>query len=189
MNKDILAIFGPIPSPTDALTLALLAGMVLARGLDFLSTWLVTPGLKLEANPLMRRTGYVRMALLNLPLAGLPFLHHGLSITFVVTSLLAAGSNLTSGALARGMGERRATEAQAKAIREIGVATALLLNTTGALVIGLAGAILMYLGRPAESHAWWGALGVVMFGITGLVHFNLAILRLGRQKPQIKKSP
>ena len=28
---------------------------------------------------------------------------------------------------------------------------------------------------------WWGGLGVVMYGVVGLVHFNLAILRLGRK--------
>ena len=41
--------------------------MAFSRGLDFLSTWLVTPRLELEANPLMRRAGFIRMALLNLP--------------------------------------------------------------------------------------------------------------------------
>ena len=181
MNLTLTAIFGPLPSPSDPYTLALIMGMLLARGLDFISTWIVTPTLSLEANPLARRVGYLKMALFNLPLLALPMLHHGLSITFVVTSLLAAGSNLTSGALARGMGEKKQKEAQARAIQEMGVGMALLLNTTGALVIGLAGAILMYLGRPVESPAWWGALGVIMYGMSGLVHFNLAILRLGRR--------
>ena len=37
--------------------------MALARGLDFLSTWIVSPKLELEANPLMRRAGFIRMAL------------------------------------------------------------------------------------------------------------------------------
>ncbi|MCZ6472249.1 MAG: hypothetical protein O7A08_14695 [SAR324 cluster bacterium] len=167
--------------PWSGLTAGLIAAMALARGLDFLSTWLVTPRLELEANPLMRRTGYVRMALLNLPLLGLPLLHHGLSITFIVTSLLAAGGNLAGGALARGMGEKRQSEAQARAIREMGVGRALAMNTAGGLVIALAGALLMVLGRPVESHSWWGGLGVVMFGVVGLVHFNLAILRLGHR--------
>jgi hypothetical protein len=37
--------------------------MAVARRLGFLSPWIVTPRLELEANPLMRRTGSVRMAL------------------------------------------------------------------------------------------------------------------------------
>ncbi len=44
-------------------TAGLVAAMALARGLDFLSTWLVIPRLELEANPFMRRAGFIRMAL------------------------------------------------------------------------------------------------------------------------------
>ena len=41
--------------PCNRFTLGLVAAIAVARGLDFLSTWLVTPTLALEANPLMRR--------------------------------------------------------------------------------------------------------------------------------------
>ena len=169
------------PEPWNRFTAGLVAAMFLARGLDFLSTWIVTPKLELESNPLMRRAGFFRMALLNLPLLGLPFLHEGLAITFIVTSLLAAGSNLVSGALARGMGEKQQRESQARAIRKIGLPAALAMNTGGALVICLGGAFLMLLAGEAESRPWWGGLGVVMFGAAGLVHYNLAIVRLGRK--------
>ena len=167
--------------PWGRFTAGLIAAMFAARGLDFLSTWLVTPKLELEANPLMRRLSWVRMALLNLPLLGLPLLHHGLSITFIVTSLLAAGSNLSSGALARGMGEKRQAESQARAIREIGLTGALAMNSAGAVVICLGGLFLMSLSRGMDSYPWWGGLGVVMYGVVGLFHFNLAILRLDRK--------
>ena len=177
--EEILSLWQP--EPWNTLTAFLIAAMALARGLDFLSTWIVTPKLELEANPLMRRAGFIRMALLNLPLLGLPLLHHGLSITFIVTSLLAAGTNLAAGALARGMGERRQRESQARAIRELGIAKALAMNSGGAVIVCLGGALLMLLAERAENRAWWGGLGVVMFGLTGLVHYNLAILRLGRR--------
>ena len=58
--------------PWNGFTAGLVFAMAVARGLDFLSTWLVTPRLELEANPFMRRTGFVRMALLNLPVFNLP---------------------------------------------------------------------------------------------------------------------
>jgi uncharacterized membrane protein YhdT len=176
---DLLSLWQP--ESWSPFTAGLIAAMAFARGLDFLSTWLVTPRLHLEANPLMRRLRWVRMAALNLPLLGLPLLHHGLSITFVVTSLLAAGSNLVSGALARGMGERRQVENQRQAIREMGVIRALAMNSGGGLVTCAAGAMLMSLAGGAGNNSWWGGLGVVMFGVVGLVHFNLAILRLGKK--------
>ena len=46
--------------PWSRFTGGLIAAMAVARGLDFLSTWLVTPKLELEANPLMRRLGWAR---------------------------------------------------------------------------------------------------------------------------------
>lgn len=169
------------PSPTDPFTWFLVAAVVVSRGLDFLSTWVVTPRLELEANPLMQRAGWGWMALLNLPLAALPLLHHGLAIALVVLSLLAAGSNLSAGALARGMGERAQRESQRRALQRLGLGGALLLNTVGALVICLGGGFLLLLVPVVESRAWWGALGVVLFGASGLVHHNLAILRLYRE--------
>lgn len=181
--RPLLSLFAAFaPEPATRLTAGLVALMFVARSLDFFSTWVVTPRLELEANPLMRRMRWGRMGLLNLPLLGLPFLHHGLSVTFVVTSLLAAGANLGAGALARGMGERDQIEAQRRALKRIGVGPALALNSGGALVTALAGGVLMVLAGDAERLTWWGGLGVAMFGVVGLVHFNLAILRLARRR-------
>ncbi len=55
------------PSPSDPFTLGLVAAIAVARALDFLSTWLVTPTLALEANPLMRRMrwGWMTATILN----------------------------------------------------------------------------------------------------------------------------
>ena len=196
--NDLASLLAPLftPEPWGPRTAGLMLALLIARGLDFLSTWLVTPRLELEANPLMRRTGFARMALLNLPLLGLPWLHHGLSITFIVTSLLTAGANLTGGALARGMGEKRQVESQIAALKRIGLAGALALNTAGGAVTMLGGGFLMLLASQAEAgfvplantafmpmakSAWWGGLGVVMFGLAGMVHLNAAIVRLHRR--------
>ena len=37
---------------------AMLALLVLARGLDFLSTWMATPNLVLEGNPIAKKLGW-----------------------------------------------------------------------------------------------------------------------------------
>jgi len=49
--------------PWNRFTAGLVAAMFVARLLDFLSTWVVTPHLELEANPLMRKVSWFRMAL------------------------------------------------------------------------------------------------------------------------------
>lgn len=177
----VASLLGPLPAPTAPFTLFLVGAVALSRALDFLSTWVVTPRLELEANPLMRRVRWGRMALLNVPLLALPLLHEGLAITLVVTSLLVAGTNLSAGALARGMGERAQLESQLRALRRIGLGGALLLNTVGSLVVCLGGAFMALLVPVAESRPWWAALGVVFFGASGLVHLNLAIVRLHRR--------
>jgi hypothetical protein len=76
------------------------------------------------------------------------------------------------------MGEKRQLESQMAALRRIGLAGALTLNTGGMLIVAAAGALLMFLVGGSGSLAWWGALGVLMCGVAGLVHLNLAILRL-----------
>ena len=52
--------------PWNRFTAGLIAALFVARGLDFLSTWIVTPTLKLEANPLMRRVSWLRMIVSSL---------------------------------------------------------------------------------------------------------------------------
>jgi len=175
--------------PWNRFTAGLIAALFVARGLDFLSTWIVTPTLKLEANPLMRRVSWLRMIVLNLPLLGLPFLHHGLAITFIVTSLLVAGGNLSGGALSRGMGEGRQLQRQQEALRRIGLVGALGMNTAGMLVVGIGGLFLMALTGGESDRVWWGGLGVVMYGVSGLVHFNWAILRLHRAGRRSGQNP
>jgi len=175
--------------PTTPFVWGLAALLVFSRALDFFSTWVVTPRLALEANPLMRRLGWGPMALLNLPLAGLAFLHPGLAVTFTVTSLLVAGSNLSAGALARGMGERRQLQRQAQAIRAIGLGRAWGLNTLGSCVAGAAGGWLMVLAESPRAASWWGGLGVGMFAMAGLVHGNAAIWRIWKQGAQLPHLP
>ena len=64
---------------------AMLALLVFARGMDFLSTWLATPNLLLEGNPLAKKLGWKLGGLVNVILCcGLRVLaadghyhHHG----------------------------------------------------------------------------------------------------------------
>ena len=61
---ELLTLFQP--EPWSRFTAGLVAAMFVARLLDFLSTWVVTPRLALEANPLM---GWMRWGrrLLTIP--------------------------------------------------------------------------------------------------------------------------
>lgn len=87
--------------------LIVLAALFGARMADFLSTWVATPNLVLEGNPIARRLGWrlgvavnaaLCFALAFWPLAG---------VIVVTTSLLVAARNFKSAWMMRVMGEER----------------------------------------------------------------------------------
>jgi hypothetical protein len=84
----------------------LMLGLLLfARGMDFLSTWVATPNLLLEGNPLARKMGWKIGGLVNLALCFV-FAFWPLTAIIVVTAgLLVAAHNFKSAWLMRSMGE------------------------------------------------------------------------------------
>lgn len=94
--------FVPFGSPA---YFGLLGVVLLARGADFFSTWIATPHLVLEANPLARALGWRWGMLVNLVLALLVALWPLPSVILATSSLLVAARNLQSAWLARTMGE------------------------------------------------------------------------------------
>lgn len=79
--------------------------LAFARGMDFLSTWIATPNLILEANPLARRLGWKWSGLLNIAMclgfATIPLA----AIVISTSSILVAARNFQSACLIRAMGE------------------------------------------------------------------------------------
>ncbi len=83
----------------------LLGLLVAGRGLDFLSTWVATPNLVLEANPVARKLGWKWGGVVNLGLcAGLAFWALP-AVIVTTTSVLVAARNFQSAWLMRTMGE------------------------------------------------------------------------------------
>ncbi|HNQ72333.1 MAG TPA: hypothetical protein PKN95_01855 [Verrucomicrobiota bacterium] len=94
-----------VPVASRAYLICLLV-LIMARAMDFLSTWVATPNLVLEGNPLAKRLGWkwgvgVNLAIV-LALAAWP-----LSAIIVATaSVLVAARNFQSAWLMRSMGEQ-----------------------------------------------------------------------------------
>ncbi|MBI2926892.1 MAG: hypothetical protein HYY24_14445 [Verrucomicrobia bacterium] len=85
--------------------IALLAVLILARGMDFLSTWVATPNLVLEANPIAKRLGWKWGALLNVAICAFFAVWPLPAIVLITTSLLVAARNFQSAWLMRSLGE------------------------------------------------------------------------------------
>jgi len=92
----------PFGSPAYGVFLAVL---VFARGMDFLSTWVATPNLRLEANPLARKLGWKWGVVLNLVICGFVARWPVVTVMFATTSLLVAARNFQAAWLMRSMGE------------------------------------------------------------------------------------
>ena len=83
----------------------LLAALLCGRGMDFLSTWVATPNLLLEANPLARKLGWRWGIPLNVVLCIGFALWPLPAIIIGTTSALVAAHNFQSAWLMRTMGE------------------------------------------------------------------------------------
>ena len=86
----------------------LFSGLALfGRAADLFSTWIATPGLVLEGNPLARRLGWRWGIPLNLLVPFLVGRMPTLAVAVATTSLLVAARNLQNAWLMRTMGEWR----------------------------------------------------------------------------------
>lgn len=83
----------------------LLAFVAFARAMDFLSTWVATPNLMLEANPIARKMGWKFGIGINVVLCFLFALWPLPAVVITTTSLLVAARNFQSAWLMRSMGE------------------------------------------------------------------------------------
>ncbi len=92
----------PFASPEYFIYLALLA---FSRGMDFLSTWVATPHLVLEGNPIAKWLGWKWGAVVNVVLVTSLALWPLSAIVVSTASLLVAARNFQSAWLMRTMGE------------------------------------------------------------------------------------
>ncbi len=84
----------------------LLAGMLcFARGMDILSTWIATPNLYLEANPIARKLGWKWGALLNVAICVGLAISPLSAIVVATTSVLVAARNFQYAWAMRSLGE------------------------------------------------------------------------------------
>jgi hypothetical protein len=84
-----------------------LSVLLFARGTDALSTYVATPNLVLEANPLARRLGWRGGLALNLALCAAFALWPLPAIVIATTSVLVAARNFQNAWLMRALGEDR----------------------------------------------------------------------------------
>jgi len=84
---------------------AMLGLLAFARGMDFLSTWIATPNLVLEGNPLAKKLGWKKSIVLNIVMC-VGFAFSPLpAVVISTTSVLVASRNFQQAWLMRALGE------------------------------------------------------------------------------------
>ncbi|MBA4148719.1 MAG: hypothetical protein H0X66_11445 [Verrucomicrobia bacterium] len=166
----------PFPSWEYFLFLAI---MMFARGADFLSTWVATPNLVLEGNPIAKKMGWkiglIVNALLCITFAFLPLA----AIIISTTSILVAARNFQNAWLMRSLGEEgyRDWYVSRLVAAHLGIYIFCLLAQT-ALYLLLGGA-LMYFSRYMIPFAI--GLGIIGYAVTVLLYTSLSVWRIRRR--------
>lgn len=175
-GPDEFVAFGSLAHAGFALMLAF------ARGADLLSTWIATPTLALEANPVARRLGWrggVAFSLVGCVLLGLWPL---LAVAVATTSLLVAAHNLDSAWLMRAYGETGYRLWRAETLRNGRRGEfVLLLVARMALVLLVGGALMAFSGLRLVPFAV--GLGVVTYAVAVVFYTLLALRRVQLKRP------
>jgi hypothetical protein len=166
----------PFGSRTYLLMLALL---VFARGADFLSTWIATPNLVLEGNPIARKLGWKWGGLVNVVLVA-ALAHWPLSAIVVATaSVLVAARNFQSAWLMRSLGEQCYRDWHVARVQETRISVYLFcLFGQTALTAGVGAAVIVFNGGQLVLLAI--GMGIVAYAVAVTFYTLLAVWRLRR---------
>jgi hypothetical protein len=177
---------------------ALLGLLVGARGADFLSTWVATPNLTLEGNPLAKKLGWKWGTALNLAVC-LVFAAWPLSaIAIATTSALVAAWNFQSAWLMRLLGEDHYRDWHVQRLQEVPLPLYLFCLAAQTGLISVIGAGLMYFGSrtlilpggdafdrglPADRLIPFAiGLGMVAYAVAVALYCSLALWRIRRSR-------
>lgn len=139
--------------------------LLLSRIGDVGSTYLVTPKMQLEANPLMKKLGW-KFALLTLLVCFVPYYSTNMAVFMLVPFLFVTSANIGKIWFARAYGETEYRELLLQVARKSKLSHAIAGTIVSASFLALAGLVLLYLA-PDPDHDWgyWFALGLILYAI------------------------
>ncbi len=159
--------------------LLMLALLVFSSGMDFLSTWIATPNLALEGNPLAKKLGWRWGLLLNLAMVFALALWPLSAIVVATASVLVAARNFQSAWLMHSLGEDAYREWHVQRVRETRVTLYLFCLAGNTLLTAGVGAALIYFSRMRLVPFAVG-MGMVAYAIAVAFYTLLAVWRIHR---------
>lgn len=159
--------------------LVLLGLLVVARAMDFLSTWVATPSLVLEGNPIAKKLGWRWGIAVNVAMC-VAFAFWPLpAITITTTSVLVAARNFQSAWLMRSMGEELYRRWHVARIQETPAATYVFCLAGNTLLTAAVGVALMVFSNFLLVPFGIG-MGIVGYAVAVAVYTSLAVWRMRR---------
>ena len=152
--------------------------LLAARGMDVLSTWVATPNLVLEGNPIAKKLGWRWGLPINIGICSILAFWPLPAIVISTTSVLVAARNFQSAWLMRSLGEQAYRDWHVERIQETRITLYLFCLAGNTLLTALVGAAVIYFGN----HVVVFAIGVGVIAYAGAVAFYtlLAIWRMRR---------
>jgi hypothetical protein len=157
----------------------LLLLLVFARGMDFLSTWIATPNLVLEGNPLAKKLGWQWGLLLNLVLVSVLAMWPLSAIVVATASVLVAARNFQSAWLMHSLGEEHYRQWHVERIQETRITLYLFCLAGNTLLTAGVGAALIYFSHLRLAPFAIG-MGMVAYAVAVAFYTLLAIWRIRR---------
>lgn len=161
----------------DYCLLALL--LAFSRSMDFLSTWIATPNLVLEGNPIAKKLGWRWGIVLNVGICfGMAF-SPVTAIAVSTMSVLVAARNFQSAWLMRSLGEENYREWHVGRIQETRVTLYLFCLAGNTLLTAGVGVALIFLSQNLLIPLAIG-MGIVTYAFAVALYTTIAIWRLRR---------
>jgi hypothetical protein len=159
----------------------LLLLLIFARGMDFLSTWIATPNLVLEGNPLAKKLGWQWGLLLNLVLVSVLALWPLSAIVVATASVLVAARNFQSAWLMHSLGEEHYRQWHVERIQETRITLYLFCLAGNTLLTAGVGAALIYFSPDKSGLVPFAiGMGLVAYAVVVAFYTLLAIWRIRR---------
>src|SRR5579872_338548 len=162
---------------------AVLALLAFSRGMDFLSTWVATPNMVLEGNPLAKKLGWRWGIPLNILMCfGFAFWPLP-AIVISTTSVLVAARNFQSAWLMRSLGEQSYREWHVERVQETNISLYLFcLFGQTILTAGVGAAVILATNahQKDEPVALAIGLGIIAYALAVAFYTLLGIVRLRR---------
>ena len=157
--------------------------LFVSRGMDFLSTWVATPNMVLEGNPIAKKLGWKWGILVNVAICVLFAFWPLPAIVISTTSVLVASRNFQSAWLMRSLGEHMYRQWHIERVQETSITLYLFCLFAQTILVAGVGAAVMYFShweRDSVPVLLAVGLGIVAYAVAVTFFTLLGIVRLRR---------